>query len=490
MPSSSSSASLLLPLLLLPLLRPSGAAGDAACVGSFRSGHQDFVLDAVHAVKEGAVLLATAYVQTKEDCERACCDDSQCNAVLLEPRGSAAAENRTCVLFNCVHRNRFRCRFVNQAGYTSYIRQSVYAKYLQGPQVRGEQAPPIAVTSQDMVIQAGETVTLSGIESVARGNAKITDYDWKLHSGDDNFDTEGTEYQDEMVVSNLQPGLYVFQLTVTDSNNLLGTDTVNILVLNPEQTNWYCRAPVKVGPCRAHFPRWHYNASTGTCQKFVFGGCKQNKNNYLSENECMSACRGVNATSERSVTFPTEACDPPCLPGQLICNGSESDEEQCSKLNQTFSRLLRIDVNQKEARCTEPPLTGPCRASHSRWYYDPLDRKCHHFTFGGCHENGNNFEKESKCNKECEGVTEQNVFIKGVFDRLEKDENDEESDSAGSIALAVLLSVAILALLVILTYCFLRSRKRRTHTPVATGPAHVPLAEQDALVYNSTTKPA
>lgn len=56
----------------------------------------------------------------------------------------------------------------------------------------GEQAPPIAVTSQDMVIQAGETVTLSGIESVARGNAKITDYDWKLHSGDDNFDTEVT----------------------------------------------------------------------------------------------------------------------------------------------------------------------------------------------------------------------------------------------------------------------------------------------------------
>lgn len=51
---------------------------------------------------------------------------------------------------------------------------------------------------------------------------------------------QGTEYQDEMVVSNLQPGLYVFQLTVTDSNNLLGTDTVNILVLNPEQTNCEC----------------------------------------------------------------------------------------------------------------------------------------------------------------------------------------------------------------------------------------------------------
>lgn len=67
--------------------------------------------------------------------------------------------------------------------------------------------------------------------------------------------------------------------------------------------------------------------------------------------------------------------------------------------------------------------------------------------------------------------------------------SDLTVSSSGNIALAVLLSVAILALLAILTYCFLKSRKERSHRPVATGPAHVALSEQDTLVYNSTTKP-
>ncbi|XP_027131968.1 kunitz-type protease inhibitor 1-like [Larimichthys crocea] len=137
------------------------------------------------------------------------------------------------------------------------------------------------------------------------------------------------------------------------------------------------------------------------------------------------------------------------------------------------------------ARCSEPPHTGPCRASHTRWYYDPLDRKCFRFTYGGCDANGNNFNDQKTCSETCDGVTKSDVFFRGVFERFDK---LEESDS-GNIALAVLLSVAILALLVILTYCFLKARKERSHRPVATGPAHVALSEQDTLVYNSTTKP-
>uniref|UniRef100_A0A3Q2PB09 BPTI/Kunitz inhibitor domain-containing protein n=1 Tax=Fundulus heteroclitus TaxID=8078 RepID=A0A3Q2PB09_FUNHE len=55
----------------------------------------------------------------------------------------------------------------------------------------------------------------------------------------------------------------------------------------------YCLAPAKVGPCRAAFARWHYDAQKGSCEQFTYGGCKPNKNNFLSESECMSACRGV-----------------------------------------------------------------------------------------------------------------------------------------------------------------------------------------------------
>ena len=137
--SSSSSPSLLFLLLLLLLRCGGGAAEDAACSGAFRSGQENFVLDAEDAVKEGAVLLSTAHAPSAESCELACCKDPRCNLALLEPRGSGAAEeSRVCVLFNCVHRNRFVCRFVNQVGYLSYIRKSVFLQPLAGPPEAGQ----------------------------------------------------------------------------------------------------------------------------------------------------------------------------------------------------------------------------------------------------------------------------------------------------------------------------------------------------------------
>ncbi|KAM9339379.1 kunitz-type protease inhibitor 1-like [Symphorus nematophorus] len=505
-PSSSSSLPLLLPLLLL-LLRSAAAADDAACSGAFRPGQENFLLDVEDAVNAGAALVFTAHVRSQEACERACCEEPRCNLALLEPSGTAAAaaaENRTCVLFNCVHRNRFVCRFVNEVGYRSYIRESVYLKHLQGPQgPPGEQAPPIAIAGRDVVVQPGETVTLNGIESLALGDAHIKDYKWTLQSGDDGVKMEKTDLPDQVRLSDLKPGSYVFQLTVSDSNDQSHAAKVKVLVLTPELSSLYCLSPVKVGPCRAAFPRWRYDAATGSCETFVFGGCKQNNNNFLSKDECVSACRGVTAQSERSIDPPAaEVCGTACRPDQLTCGSGccvdrsvecdgvqhcrdGEDEDHCSKLNQTFTRLLDINVNQKKARCSEPPHTGPCRASFPRWYYDPQYRKCYSFTFGGCDANGNNFEDEKTCRDKCDGVTERSVYFKGLFERFEK---EEESDS-GNIALAVLLSVAILALLAILTYCFLKSRKERSHRPVATGPAHVSLSEQDTLVYNSTTKP-
>nr|XP_033504029.1 kunitz-type protease inhibitor 1-like [Epinephelus lanceolatus] len=453
MPPSSSSLLLLLLLLLLPLplVRPIGAAEDAACSGSFRVVQENFVLDAEDAVNEGAALLSTAHVHSEEVCTSACCEEPSCNLALLEPRGTgAAAENRTCVLFNCVHRNRFVCRFVNQKGYLSYIREAVYRKHLQGPQGAGEQPPPIAIAGRDVIVQLGEPVLLNGIQSLALGNAHITDYDWTVKSGNGSIGTElqKTDLPDQVQVSFRQPGSYVFQLTVTDSNDQSHAANVTVLVLSQELSSLYCLAPVKVGPCRAAFPRWHYDTDAGKCEKFVFGGCKANDNNFLSEEDCLSACRGVT-------------------------------------VNKTLHELLDIDVNLRKARCAEPPRTGPCRASFSRWYYDPLDRKCSRFTYGGCDGNKNNFEEEEKCKETCKGVTERNVFFKGLFYRYE---TEEESDS-GNIALAVCLSVAILALLAVLAYCFLKSRKERAHRPIPTSSAHVPLSGQETSVYNSTTKP-
>uniref|UniRef100_A0A8C4Q2T8 BPTI/Kunitz inhibitor domain-containing protein n=1 Tax=Eptatretus burgeri TaxID=7764 RepID=A0A8C4Q2T8_EPTBU len=46
-------------------------------------------------------------------------------------------------------------------------------------------------------------------------------------------------------------------------------------------------------------------------------------------------------------------------------------------------------------------LTGPCRASFIRFYYNPKLGICTQFTYGGCQPNGNNFQTIKDCQDFC-----------------------------------------------------------------------------------------
>ncbi|XP_007953723.1 kunitz-type protease inhibitor 2 [Orycteropus afer afer] len=54
----------------------------------------------------------------------------------------------------------------------------------------------------------------------------------------------------------------------------------------------YCTAKAVTGPCRAAFPRWYFDAEKNSCDNFIYGGCRGNKNSYRSEEECMHHCFG------------------------------------------------------------------------------------------------------------------------------------------------------------------------------------------------------
>jgi hypothetical protein len=52
-----------------------------------------------------------------------------------------------------------------------------------------------------------------------------------------------------------------------------------------------CSLPPDSGTCDAAFQRWFYSPS-GICERFMFGGCEGNSNNFGTEEECIAACQG------------------------------------------------------------------------------------------------------------------------------------------------------------------------------------------------------
>ncbi|KAM5236338.1 kunitz-type protease inhibitor 2 [Ctenodactylus gundi] len=54
----------------------------------------------------------------------------------------------------------------------------------------------------------------------------------------------------------------------------------------------YCAAEAITGPCRAAFPRWYFDPKKNSCDNFIYGGCRGNKNSYLSKEACMQRCFG------------------------------------------------------------------------------------------------------------------------------------------------------------------------------------------------------
>ncbi|XP_063003568.1 kunitz-like toxin PcKuz3 [Elgaria multicarinata webbii] len=54
----------------------------------------------------------------------------------------------------------------------------------------------------------------------------------------------------------------------------------------------FCYMPAQRGLCDAYFPRFFYKPSSKRCEKFIYGGCGGNKNNFKTLVECQQKCIG------------------------------------------------------------------------------------------------------------------------------------------------------------------------------------------------------
>ncbi|KAK2192135.1 hypothetical protein NP493_37g00036 [Ridgeia piscesae] len=51
-----------------------------------------------------------------------------------------------------------------------------------------------------------------------------------------------------------------------------------------------CKLPKVTGRCYAYMPRWYFNSDNHKCEKFIYGGCEGNMNNFQSKEECQAWC--------------------------------------------------------------------------------------------------------------------------------------------------------------------------------------------------------
>ncbi|XP_014900625.1 tissue factor pathway inhibitor a isoform X1 [Poecilia latipinna] len=113
--------------------------------------------------------------------------------------------------------------------------------------------------------------------------------------------------------------------------------------------NDFCAMKDESGPCKAIKERFFFDVNTGSCERFEYGGCSGNANNFETMEECEEAC------------------------------------------------VFSDDKNP----CHLPEAPGPCRGLVRRFFFDSQTQQCRHFYYGGCFGNANNFRSMADCQAKC-----------------------------------------------------------------------------------------
>ncbi|KAI9565498.1 hypothetical protein GHT06_009290 [Daphnia sinensis] len=208
-----------------------------------------------------------------------------------------------------------------------------------------------------------------------------------------------------------------------------------------------CDLPQEPGPCKGQVPAFFYNAETGACESFWYGGCRGNGNRFETETECRAQCVPAASTELRkaspvasvasSETIP-EHCKLPadigpcraakpryhynvtageCQPFNFGgCRGNDNNfhtieqcQSECTASGPAEQPLLAVEVRarkemreEEHIRCKLPADVGFCRAFKERFYYDSIENQCKTFSWGGCRGNANNFATAEECFATCD----------------------------------------------------------------------------------------
>jgi len=214
-------------------------------------------------------------------------------------------------------------------------------------------------------------------------------------------------------------------------------------ISNGEEDFHVCSLPHDSGGCDRKEFRYFYNGLERRCKLFVYGGCKGNQNNFISEIDCVRRCGDEAAIAALPDLNPqpqlqeidqcSQVKDEGICPGNVPriyfdqtaqrcllfsyggCGGNTNNfltEDSCISTcggpTGALIHAIQLHGGLKPRRpiCNLQIHRGGCQAKLQRFYFDSSDETCKLFVFGGCQGNENNFETMEECVINCGGPSD------------------------------------------------------------------------------------
>ena len=175
-----------------------------------------------------------------------------------------------------------------------------------------------------------------------------------------------------------------------------------------------CKLEKQVGPCRDMVERYYFDAKMGTCQKFFFGGCEGNKNNFMTLEDCQGRCSmdySIPIEEDFKLEFCFEGKDPGEGDGKIqrwyydhedgVCKDFEYGGEKGNRNRFLTRQSCESSCFEAQDLCELPKVIGPCNGIVEQFWYDKDNDACFSFNYGGCQGNGNKFDTLEFCENRC-----------------------------------------------------------------------------------------
>ncbi|XP_046303361.1 tissue factor pathway inhibitor isoform X2 [Marmota monax] len=156
----------------------------------------------------------------------------------------------------------------------------------------------------------------------------------------------------------------------------------------------FCFLEEDAGICRGYITRYFYSNQSKQCERFKYGGCLGNPNNFESLEECRNTCEDV--LNDFQVDDYRKQLD-------AINNISVTSQP---------TKIPSLWEFHGPSWCLTPADRGLCQASEKRYYFNSVIGKCRPFKYSGCGGNENNFTSKRACIRSCK---------KGFIQRISKE---------------------------------------------------------------------